>query len=251
MKWAEEVLQKLYKEGSVITRPPGSSTKEPIFKDELIEITVCKPDEVGVGDLVLAKSHKTVDVFEVRGRENNTFELAYPRSNYKLEKVEISLIYGKVQKKETLFTREQLLETLGQPELPDYTNLLADLFYYGDEEFIVRGSEESLWVLLGRKNEFANPLNFWIGCLQYLATENYNHPEFFSSYDLCEFLPLRKVNSLLEGWFNNPNGIKETIEKPIIGEIKQAQLMFDEWNDQAVLLKTASEFVAIFWETTA
>lgn len=245
MDWFEEILQNL-RQGKTVTVQPPSRPALP--DEEIITIIPYNPDEIAIGDLVLANTGHWVDFYQVKKIEDTRIYVGYPKG---LDKslVKPGSIYGKIIGRDLLFNKLELEIAIDNMELPEIAlPLKVSQFKPTDfSDFSLPNEEKNIWILFGSKQLFNNPILFYLECIRYLQAKTFLYKDYYIGGSLCEFISTNKFTSLIQDWFKN---LKVQTDLKWVNRIKRAMLLNDDWDDQVVLTETEEEFIAIFYRLT-
>lgn len=150
-------------------------------------------------------------------------------------------------------TTRALLERLDR--IVDLRVHELEILEFGNLDFRVRGSEQHLSVHRGPRSEFDDALGF---CHRSLCKAyDVNGDRRFAFRDeIAAFARCLRPQPCTTGefaaWFDDrAAGLQRPLDTALRGVGEAAVTLLDEWNEQLRLCATTSEYVAVYWSTSA
>jgi len=146
-----------------------------------------------------------------------------------------------------VFTREELIAAL--PGLASSPMPLLEVVEFGNLDFTIPGSEQTIWAFRGSKRDFASGLLFWVKTLQAQDIRE----GYFISYataGLCQPISKAEFARLVEEY----SGSLRSPLPPFLCYLdgfRSGLRMYAEWNDIGAVAELTEDFVAFYWSTTA
>jgi len=104
VSWASFAIEALQRNETVQIRPRGHSMKGKVNDGDLVIVTPCTADTLGVGDIVLVRVHGADYLHLIKARDGERFQIGNNRGGVN-GWVNLNAIYGKATKVEPYQTR--------------------------------------------------------------------------------------------------------------------------------------------------
>jgi hypothetical protein len=148
-----------------------------------------------------------------------------------------------------MFSKDDLKQALDMTVATETQPIMVRSF--GPEDFEISDSEQYVVIFRSPSSTWTNSLQYWLACLQLLGEEGYIENDALHSYALAGH-----HRSLSESDWRSflcycTASLRNDLVIDFEGRFLDATLMTDEWNDRSALCETDSEYLAVFWGTTA
>jgi len=147
-----------------------------------------------------------------------------------------------------LFDQNDLKKGIDQIDESKRSKL--EVVHFTANDFESPSSEESLIICGGDKHAFMSPVEFWLLSLK--ADHWSGREEYFRNYALSALCKPIDQTQFLKIVSEQTSRLRHSLPVPIEDKhISNPQMMYNDWDDVALLAELGNNYFSMHWETTA